>query len=161
MTTDEASRSLAGSYHRDMNILSATMALACILAVSGEAIAAQRIFECPQSIPETSVQVTAPTGAWKPFVASPWYLGGAAPADGPPERLGVLHEQETTHTKSGWTRKYQLNGQYPKGKWLRCDYGALGEVSLAKRLPDAIRECTVTGKKGAHAGEMQLTIQCH
>jgi hypothetical protein len=122
--------------------------------------AAPQRYECPQSIPEASVRVTAPGQAWKPFVSSPLYLSGAAPADGPPERLGVLRGDDPRKTKAGWTHKYSLEGIYPEGKWLRCDYGSYGEVSLARRLPDDIHECTVTGKKGEHAGERTIEVQC-
>ncbi len=122
--------------------------------------AAPKRYECPQSIPETSVHLATPSQEWKPFVSSPLYLSGAAPADGPPERLGILRGDDPRKTKTGWTHKYSLAGRYPEGKWLRCDYGSFGEVSLAKRLPDEIQECTVTGKKGEHAGESKIEIAC-
>jgi hypothetical protein len=93
-------------------------------------------------------------------MSSPLYLSGAAPADGPPERMGVLRENTSTKTRAGWTRKYALEGPYPEGKWLRCDYGSYGEMSLARRLPDVTRECTVTGRKGAHAGESTVAVRC-
>lgn len=122
-----------------------------LLAAHLVAHAAPQSFVCPRSIPEASLHPVAPGQAWTPFVSSPLYLSSAGPADGPPERLGVLRERDATKTKTGWRRTYALDGQYPDGKWLRCDYGAFGEVSLAKRLPDEISKCTVTGTKGAHA----------
>jgi hypothetical protein len=115
---------------------------------------------CPQSLPEASIHLRTPGSEWKPFISSPLYLSSAAPADGPPERLGVLRGSNETRTKRGWTQKYALQGPYPEGKWLRCDYGTFGEVSLAKRLPDDTQECTVTGKKGEHAGENQIEVRC-
>ena len=136
----------------------ATLPFALILGKG--ASAAQALFECPRSIPEISVKLTAPGPEWKPFVSSPLYLSSAAPSDGPPERLGVLREDKYTQTKTSWTRRYSLKGEYPEGKWLRCDYGVLGEASLAKRLPDEIQECSVTGKKGSHAGETQIEVRC-
>lgn len=115
---------------------------------------------CPTSIPETSIHVIAPGQEWKPFVASPMYLSGAAPADGPPELKGVLRERHAATTKAGTVQTYSLNGPYPDGKWLRCDYGAYGEMSLATRLPDDTRECTITRQKGEHAGEHRVAVQC-
>lgn len=94
------------------------------------------------------------------FVASPIYLNGAAPSDGPPEKRGILRGEAEKTTKSGWSHRYSLAGPYPEGKWLRCDYGTLGEFSLAKRLPDDIRECTVSGRKGEHAGENIIKVVC-
>lgn len=122
--------------------------------------AAPKNFSCPQSIPEASVRLVAPSQEWTPFVSSPLYLSGAAPADGPPERLGILRESESKVRKTSTTQKYSLDGRHPEGKWLRCDYGSLGEMSLAQRLPDDIQECTVIRKKGAHAGEAQVEIRC-
>jgi hypothetical protein len=131
-----------------------------LLAAHLVADAALTSYVCPQSIPEASLNLVAPGQEWTPFVSSPLYLSSAAPADGPPERLGVLRERDATKTKTGWRRTYALEGQYPDAKWLRCDYGAFGEVSLAKRLPDEITTCTMTGMKGAHTGEMQVDVRC-
>lgn len=121
--------------------------------------AAPARFDCPQSVESGRVLVNAPAG-WRSFVAAPIYLNSAAPADGPPERLGVLRGDEEKTTKSGWSHRYSLAGPYPEGKWLRCDYGSLGEFSLAKRLPDDVRECTVSGRKGQHAGENLIEVLC-
>ncbi|MEM8514386.1 hypothetical protein RCH14_003731 [Massilia sp. MP_M2] len=133
---------------------------AALLAAHLMAYAAPTSYVCPQSIHEASLRLAAPGHEWTPFVASPLYLSSAAPADGPPERLGLIRERDATKTKTAWKRTYALDGHYPDGKWLRWDYGAFGEVSLAKRLPDEITTCTVTGKKGAHAGETQVDVRC-
>lgn len=135
-------------------------AVVTLLSVHLVAYAAPTSYVCPQSIPEASLHLVALGQEWTPFVSSPLYLSSAAPTDGPPERLGVLRERNATKTKTGWKRTYALDGHYPDGKWLRCDYGAFGEVSLAKRLPDEITTCTVTGIKGAHAGETQVDVRC-
>lgn len=130
------------------------------LALQVVAQAAPTSYLCPQSIPEASVHLVAPSQEWTPFMSSPLYLSGAAPADGPPERLGILREETSTKTKAGSTQRYTLAGRYPEGKWLRCDYGAFGEMSLAKRLPDETQECTVSRKKGEHAGENKVEVTC-
>lgn len=122
--------------------------------------AAPETYRCPQSIPETAIHLAAPGQEWTPFISSPLFLSGAAPADGPPERLGVLREKTATKTRAGKTQKDVLEGRYPEGKWLRCDYGSSGEMSLAKRLSDDTRECTVTARKGEHAGENMIEVQC-
>jgi hypothetical protein len=122
--------------------------------------AAPARYICPQELPSTMLTVQSPQPGWKPFVGSPLYLSDAAPADGPPERLGILRGEEEKRSDGKWRRKYSLSGRYPEGKWLRCDYGALGEVSLALRLPDALKECTVIRSEGQHAGEHNLEILC-
>lgn len=132
----------------------------CGLALVGQATAGTVRFECPQELAAALVKVDSPRPGWKTFVGSPMYLSGAAPADGPPERLGILRGEDGPRTKTSWVQKYSLEGPYPEGKWLRCDYGAMGEVSVATRLPDDIKECLVTGKKGQHAGENVFEIAC-
>lgn len=130
-----------------------------ILLVSFVVQAGATRYECPQSIPESSVSVREPAG-WKAFVSSPLYLSNAAPADGPPDRLGILRGKEVKSKKNGWAHRYSLAGPYPEGKWLRCDYGEYGQISLSTRLPDSVQECTIKGKKGDHAGESLVEIFC-
>ncbi len=136
----------------------AALALA-LFACQGATQAAPSRFDCVQSVESGRILVSAPAG-WTSFVASPVYLNGAAPSDGPPEKLGILRGEAEKTTKYGWSHRYSLAGPYPDGKWLRCDYGTLGEFSLAKRLPDDVRECTVSGRKGEHAGENIISVVC-
>ena len=117
-------------------------------------------YACPHFLPEVAVKVTSPGSEWKPYVSAPLYLHGAEPADGPPERLGMLRGNDPRKTKTGLTQTFSLEGNYPEGKWLRCDYGSLGEMSLSKRLPDGVKQCTVQTRKGVHAGENHVDIAC-
>ena len=148
-----SSLSNSASLKRLAIVMSLTLPLHHALASPGRLL-------CPQELPAASLSVQSPQPGWKTFVGSPLYLSGAAPADGPPGRLGILRGEDGKRTKSTWTQKYSLSGHYPEGKWLRCDYGAMGEVSLAMRLPDEVKECTVVGKKGTHAGENEFEISC-
>lgn len=117
-------------------------------------------YACPSELPAASLKVEGAPSGWATFVGAPLYLSDAAPADGPPERLGILRGEDGKVSKTSWTRKYSLEGRYPEGKWLRCDYGGYGEVSLAMRLPDDVKECIVKGRKGPHAGERKFEITC-
>jgi hypothetical protein len=132
----------------------------CLLLSLGQTSAAPARFECPSELPAAAVKVENRNPGWKAYVASPLYLSNAAPADGPPERLGILRGIDGKRTRTTWTHTYSLEGPYPEGKWLRCDYGAMGEIALAMRLPDDIKACTVKGKKGQHAGEKEFEIVC-
>lgn len=136
--------------------IAATSSLAACACVT----AAPVQLECPQSLPAELMKVQPPGPGWRSFVGAPLYLSDAAPADGPPERLGILRGEDGHRTKNTWTNKYVLDGPYPEGKWLRCDYGAMGEVSISMRMPDDIHECTVIGRKGEHAGENRFHILC-
>jgi hypothetical protein len=133
----------------------------CCLIVTDSARAASTRFECPPELPANAVKVENSRPGWRAYVAAPLYLSNAAPADGPPERLGILRGEDGKRTKASWTHTYSLEGPYPEGKWLRCDYGAMGEIALAMRLPDHIKECVVKGRKGQHAGENEFEIICN
>jgi hypothetical protein len=128
--------------------------------LAAQVFAAPVHYQCPQQLPAAAVRVQ-PQSGWTAFVGSPLYLNGAAAADGPPARLGILRGEDGKRSKTSWTQKYSLEGTYPEGKWLRCDYGALGEISLGMRLPDNVRACVVTGQKGVHAGENEFDIVCY
>jgi hypothetical protein len=143
-----------------MKLLDIAVAISLGILIQAVAHADPKTYACPQSIPASDLHVVTPGKDWTAFVSSPLYLSGAAPADGPPARLGVLREDAATKTKAGWTRRYALGGQYPEGKWLRCDYGSLGEVSIAKRLPDETQSCTVSDKKGVRTGEVSVEVRC-
>ncbi len=131
-----------------------------LVLVSQLVVAAPATYKCPQTIPEASVRIEGTDPGWTPFVSSPMYLNSAAPADGPPERLGILKGQEVKTTRTGWEHQYSLAGPYPEGKWLRCDYGEFGQVSLSKRLPDGIQNCIVKATKARHAGEYNIDVVC-
>ena len=76
------------------------VAIVTLLAAHLVAHAAPTSYVCPQSIPEASLRLIEPSQEWTPFVSSPLYLSSAAPADGPPERLGVLRERDATRNQN-------------------------------------------------------------
>lgn len=136
-----------------------TVALALSL-VSQSSVATEQRIECPSEIAPASLHLTKVSPEWRPFVSAPLFLHNAAPTNGPPETMGQMRGETTRQGKNSWTDRYSLEGHYPDGKWLQCDYGMLNEVSLSKRLPDDTKECTVTGKKGEKAGQNVFAIVC-
>ena len=130
-----------------------------LLLLPGASRAAPAL-DCPVSIQEKSIQVVeVPTG-WNPFTRSPLYLHGAAPMNGPPEKMRELSDFRQTRRKKEWTYTYQLDGKYPEGIWLACSYGETDQVTLSKRLDDSIRTCTFKYKTGEHVGQTDIAIRC-
>jgi len=115
---------------------------------------------CPPQIQQSSVALKDVGGDWAAHVAAPLYLHSAALIDGPPERLGELVAKQVRTGRDTWVDTYDLHGPFPEGKWLRCSYGMLNEVVLAKRLDDGIEACTVKGKKGNKAGQNVFSVEC-
>lgn len=142
-----------------MAAFSVVMIFASFLPPSIASAKMQRI-ECQSEVPETSVQLTKTPASWTPFVAAPLYLHSVAPTDGPPEVLGQLKGETKRTAHDSWVDTYSLEGPFPQGKWLSCQYGMLNEVVLSKRLDDSTRRCTVAGKKGEKAGQNVFVVQC-
>jgi hypothetical protein len=115
---------------------------------------------CPASIQEKSVRLTDTPAGWSAFVGSPLYLHGAAPMNGPPEKLGELSDYVQQRGKNEWTYTYQLDGKFPDGKWLACTYGESDQITLSRKLDDRLTVCTFKYRKGKYVGQHDITISC-
>jgi hypothetical protein len=118
---------------------------------------------CPTEIPQQSITLSGLPAGWTPYVASPLYLHSAGMAGASPEKLVTFVGEpggRPGKKKDEWSRIYKLEGPYPEGKWMECGYGEYNQVILSRRLSDDIRECTVTYRKGAKAGQNDLKISC-
>lgn len=115
---------------------------------------------CPESIQEKSIRLVDTPAAWAGFIGSPLYLHGAVPMSGPPEKLGELSEYKQKRKQGEWVYTYELDGEFPDGKWLACTYGESDQVTLSQRLDDGIQRCTFTYRKGRHVGQRDIAIAC-
>ena len=79
--------------------------------------------KCPPSIPISAPKPHDTPTEWKVYVASQLYLNSAAPISGPPEMHGDLAEFTTKPGKIEWSYTYDLDRNFPNGKWLECGYG--------------------------------------
>ncbi|MYM81760.1 hypothetical protein GTP44_07280 [Duganella sp. FT50W] len=116
--------------------------------------------QCPAFIPASAIQLSDTQAGWVPYVASPLYLHAAAPMSGPPEMKGDLADFKESRSKKEWSYTYALEGTFPQGKWLQCTYGERNQVTLSRRLPDDTQECKFTYRKGAKAGQHDITTLC-
>lgn len=151
---------------RAMPVIQATSAqhvVSCaifLMILSFPCKAADRNLHCPQAIGEQSIRLIDLPPGWKSFIASPLYLHGAAPTDGPPEGLGQLADYREKPSKGGWTDTYTLHGKFPDGKWLDCTYGENDQASLSIRLDDSVQVCKFAYRNGEHVGERYIAIDC-
>jgi hypothetical protein len=83
-----------------------------------------------------------------------------------------------TYTNAGWTGRWKQGAavvgnraiargtaiaNFVNGKWPRLAHGNhsafyMDQVSLPLRLPDDVRECAVSNRKGEHAGESIIEV---
>lgn len=115
---------------------------------------------CPTSVPISAAPTKAASSVWKVHIGSELYLNSATPISGPPEMRGDLADYAFRKGKNEWSYTYDLNRDFPAGKWLECGYGSHNEVTLSQRLPDAVKMCTFTYRKGKQAGKNDIKINC-
>ena len=104
---------------------------------------------CPKEVPDAAIQLAATSNGWKPYKSSPLKLHSAAPTGGPPEMNADLADFSTKRDARGRVDTYDLSPPHPGGVWIKCGYGASNEITLHKRLDDAITQCTITQKLAA------------
>lgn len=129
---------------------------------SAPVFAARQRLECPPQIPETAIQVNAKFQGWRSFTAAPLYLNTAGPAGGPPEKTAQLVETSSTYKPgtTAWVDTYTLAGAFPEGKWFECRYGTLNQVVLARPIEASTSRCRLSYRKGAKAGQNDITVLC-
>lgn len=49
---------------------------------------------------------------------------------------------------------------FEEGKWLDCTYGRAGEVSISRRLGDAMTLCVITNLEGPKTYPQRIQIDC-
>ncbi|MYM33854.1 hypothetical protein GTP38_05805 [Duganella sp. FT94W] len=134
--------------------------LMCASLIASPLLVSAATLQCPALIPASAIQLSDTEADWLPHVASPLYLHAAAPMSGPPEMKGDLADFKASRSKKEWSYTYALEGTFPNGKWLQCTYGERNQVTLSRRLPDDTQECKFTYRKGAKAGQHDITTLC-
>lgn len=115
---------------------------------------------CPPSVAISAAPTKSGFAVWRVFIGSELYLNSATPISGPPEMHGDLADYSSRKGKNEWSYTYDLNRDFPDGKWLECGYGAHNEVTLSQRLPDTVKMCTFVYRKGKQAGQNDIKINC-
>lgn len=117
------------------------MAAACLLLARAPAHAKPDQIACPLEIRPPSITVKGENG-WVPYVPFPLRLYSAGMSGGAPETLTILRGEPQPAKKGTYKTLYGFN----RGdeKWLDCDYGEAGEISMSKRLDDRLERCVIT-----------------
>lgn len=143
----------------------ATLLLTALAHQAASAVPAQpetRLsrYECPPSVPIHIPPSVATLAGWTTYIDSDLYLNSATPINGPPEKRGELADYTSKPGKLQWSYTYDLDRDFPDGKWLQCGYGTHNEVTLSRRMPSAVKACTFTYRKGEKAGQHDIKINC-
>ncbi|CAK7017309.1 STY0301 family protein [Saezia sanguinis] len=131
-------------------------ALAMVM-FSGHALAEQTVV-CPERVlleSATLSQNSVPAGFEQMVRQYPLRLRGVSIYDGHPQDNADLKPDDEMAQHPSWT----LEGNYPEGKWLACNYGT-GATKLIMRLDDASAYCTAVSEKGPIHEQINVTVTC-
>lgn len=112
---------------------------------------------CPLEIQQSSIKVSANPG-WVPHVTFPLRLYSAGMSGGAPGSLLVLRGQPQPAKKGVYKTLYDFSAG--DEKWLDCDYGDAGEISMSRRLDDGLTQCVITILPDIPAKPRRLTVEC-
>ncbi len=107
------------------------------------ALSAAQTAVCPESIPETSIEVKRAPAGWLATAPGLVRLDGGGMLSGNPTQLQYLVPGDSKKVKGGETSTWRFDPG--EEKWLYCTYGKMA-VQLSKRMDDKARTCEVTVK---------------
>jgi hypothetical protein len=128
--------------------------------VAGSAAAKPPAITCPDELAPSAIRVNG--GAqWRPFVAYPLKLYSAGMSAGPPETLSQLRGVDLQRKGEPDKTLYELaGGGFEQGKWLDCNYGAAGEISISRRLDDKFSSCVVAHFARNPSERQRVEVMC-
>lgn len=123
------------------------------------ALATTHTYDCPAYVTATSASAGETPAPWKAY-SQPTRLKlvAAGLSDGHPAELALLKPEEIKRQGSSSRVKWKLEGAYPGGVWLSCDYEGR-TYSLTRELPSGISECVLDYNE-AKAGKEISSIVC-
>lgn len=140
-----------------MTTLKTFLSLAYLLPISAFAQGTSFAVSCPLEVPAAALQITPVKPGWVSFMNQPFLLKGAAAAWGPPEEQGLLVGERSEKFKTISTFKFD---KIAEGNWIQCFYGEGPEITLSKRLPDDVRECTIENPASRKTEPVKVLITC-
>jgi hypothetical protein len=70
--------------------------------------------------------------------------------------MGEQKPVKSSKTFATWI----FEGEYPKGKWISCEYGQ-GAVKLYAEVPGNTRSCTLVKQPETNKTNFQARFSCH
>jgi hypothetical protein len=98
---------------------------------------------CPESVPETSIEVKRPPAGWLATAPGLVRLDGGGMLSGNPTQMQYLVPGGSKKIKGGETSTWSF--EPGEEKWLYCTYGKMA-IQLSKRMDDKAKNCEVTAK---------------
>jgi hypothetical protein len=136
------------------------MAVPLLLAISLPAFGGSSQPSCPEELAAASIKV-AVGEPWRPFVERSLDLYSATMSSGPPETLSQLRGVDLNKRGDPPSTLYEFGRVgYEDGKWLNCQYGEGGEITISRRLDDSLKSCVITHTKRSARERERVRIAC-
>lgn len=133
------------------------VAASCLLLAQATAHAKSDQIACSLEIRPPSITVKGEKG-WVPFVPFPLRLYSAGMSGGAPETLTILRGEPQPAKKSTYKTLYGFSTD--EEKWLDCDYGEAGEISMSRRLDDQFTQCVITILPDLRGQPRRIAVDC-
>lgn len=138
----------------------ASVAAMLASAISPHGMASHQRIDCPDNLAAETVQVIAAPSGWIPFTPTVLRLHSATFMAGPPASMTILKEDASTSAKNQQVDTWYFRSPQPDGIWLTCGYGLGNEVTLSKRMEDAIIACSVTYSNREQDSASAIVVMC-
>lgn len=103
--------------------------------------AKELVLVCPAEIPATSIRDVEVQPGWLIFNPSKLTLRSASFMGGRPEETMDLVPSQVSNGRGSTVERWKFDGDVV---WLRCAYGAEGQITLSKKVEGKQTECSVT-----------------
>ena len=77
---------------------------------------------------------------------------------GAPETLTILRGEPQPVKKGAYKTLYGFSAG--EEKWLDCDYGEAGEISMSRRLDDRLKQCVITILPDLRDQPRRIAVDC-
>jgi hypothetical protein len=120
-------------------------------------LAAAQTVTCPESVPETSIQVIRAPAGWIATTPGLVRLDGGGMLSANPKQMQYLVPGSSKKVKGGSASTWSFDAG--EEKWLYCTYGRMA-VQLSKRMDDKATTCEVTAKLERKDVVTSITAVC-
>ena len=130
-----------------------------LIAAANDGASSQALV-CPAELPASAISVTQAPAGWTGFVPTALPLNDVGLSTGALEDRATLLGQHHKLPRGAFAVDYSdLREWQGRDRWLLCKYGEGNSVSIARRLPSAINQCTVTFTPDKFGGKT-IAITC-
>lgn len=103
--------------------------------------AKELVLVCPDEIPAAIIRNVEVKPGWRIFNPNKLKLHSASFAGGQPEEMIELVPTQVSKRKGATSEHWKFDGDEI---WLRCAYGAAGQITLSRKVEGRQTECSVT-----------------